>query len=35
MSDFKEMSLDSMHKRPSEFHKKFTKFKVSIHKQKQ
>ena len=27
ISDFKEMSLDSMHKRLNEFHKKLTKFK--------
>ena len=27
ISDFKEMSFDSMHKKLSEFHKKFTRFK--------
>ena len=27
ISDFKEMSLDSMHKKLSEFHKKITRFK--------
>ena len=34
IGEFKELSLDSMHKKLNNFHKKFTKLKMLVHKQR-